>query len=509
MSFPPPLKLPTPIVAVVLLCSSVSADVLPKNLNPTEVTEVFVEQNGLLIIEAESVTPIEDWTIVDESDVSDATMAGASGGRWLEWRGAQFLGNTKSAAEVTAIRTYWFRIHTAGNYTFRWRSKQYSDVATFDAGNDTYVRFATADRVTGTFDFSNFTKVWVQSPNNWSWRTTGEPEHGEHFPNAMRRSFEPGVHALQIAARSPGHAIDRIVLHRSSVSFNETQFTTTPESPRSAAPANMVNLSTRGWSGTGDQVMIGGLVLTGEGSAEMLLQGTGPELGAAPFNLPNTMPDPQLTLRQGATTVAANADWEDDNATAKTVAATRTGAFAQVSGSRSARLLEALTAGAYTATLDDADGAEGLTIFEAYLNPPDSTALRLSNISTRGPIGDGDRTMIGGFVITGDLPQQVLIQAIGPELGEAPFNLPGTLQNPLLILRKGETEIARNDNWDSTDAIAKAAAAATVGAPSLPVGSKSSRLLVTLSPGIYTVSLTGADDESGIGILEIYAMPSS
>jgi len=53
--------------------------------------------------------------------------------------------------------------------------------------------------------------------------------------------------------------------------------------------------------------------------------------------------------------------------------------------------------------------------------------------------------MIGGFVIGGSTPKQVVVRAIGPSL--ANFGVPGVLANSSLRLFSGRTPIAENDDW--------------------------------------------------------------
>lgn len=140
-------------------------------------------------------------------------------------------------------------------------------------------------------------------------------------------------------------------------------------------------------------------------------------------------------------------------------------------------------------------------------NSPTSLTIpaqsRLINISGRGQVGVDADIHIGGFVISGTQPLQVLIRGIGPGLSR--FNVPGLLEDPQLTLfRNPQTEIASNDDWSGQD-IADASAA--VFAFSVPAGSKDAALLVTLDPGQYTVHLSGVGGSTGVALLEIYEVP--
>ena len=73
---------------------------------------------------------------------------------------------------------------------------------------------------------------------------------------------------------------------------------------------------------------------------------------------------------------------------------------------------------------------------------------QLQNISTRLRVLTGDNVLIGGFILLGPDPKQVLIRGIGPSLGA--FGVPGALADPTLELHAGDgTLLATNDNWKS------------------------------------------------------------
>ncbi|MEM1086061.1 MAG: DUF5060 domain-containing protein [Verrucomicrobiota bacterium] len=196
-------------------------------------TGAWIESGGLVVIEPEKGELVSDWAARPSNYSSDATMAGSLGDGWLEWTGPFTGGNTIGEGSARGIITYTFEITTPGDYIFRWRGKQYSDVPSGDAGNDTYVRFTSGTPINGFQNFSSFTKVWVQSRNTWSWATNFEPQHGVFYNgDKARRNYTAGTHSIQLAGRSAGHAIDRIVLHRTNVGFNENSFNNLPESDR-------------------------------------------------------------------------------------------------------------------------------------------------------------------------------------------------------------------------------------------------------------------------------------
>jgi hypothetical protein len=164
-----------------------------------------------------------------------------------------------------------------------------------------------------------------------------------------------------------------------------------------------------------------------------------------------------------------------------------------------AAVLVTLQPGAYTAIVSGAGGTTGVGIVEVYeLDRPD---VPLINISTRGHVGTDSELMIGGFIVTGNGPQTVVVTAKGPSL--AAFGIAGTLANPTLTLVRASdnTVIATNDDWQQASNAAQIQAAGF--APSNPL---ESAILMTLPPGAYTAIVSGVNNGTGVGIVEVYAV---
>ena len=70
----------------------------------------------------------------------------------------------------------------------------------------------------------------------------------------------------------------------------------------------------------------------------------------------------------------------------------------------------------------------------------------------------------------------------------------------------GQAEaVAANDDWGTAlNARAVEGFGASVGAFALASGSKDAALLLALSPGTYTVEVSGAGTASGIALVEVY-----
>ncbi|MBP7140948.1 MAG: hypothetical protein KBA71_03495 [Opitutaceae bacterium] len=293
----------------------------------------------------------------------------------------------------------------------------------------------------------------------------------------------------------------------------------TPSSIRSAPaqPSRLLNLSTRGSVRTGDNLMILGFVIQGSSAKRLLVRAAGPSLGN--LGVKNFLSDPVLTLnRQDGSVVseiASNDNWgASAGAAAIRTATTAVGAFPLLEGSADAALLVDLQPGLYTALVRGAGSLTGIGIVELYDAGDVVSDARLVNISTRGFCGIGEEIIIPGFIISPGAPKTLLIRVVGPTLGDAPFNVSGTMTDPMLTLHRQEANgsstvmLTQNDWGDASDPTAIAQAAVLAGAFSLAAGSGDAAIVVTLDPGAYTVH--GASEDgvgTGVVLVEVYALP--
>ncbi|BET69498.1 hypothetical protein ASA1KI_44160 [Opitutales bacterium ASA1] len=140
-----------------------------------------------------------------------------------------------------------------------------------------------------------------------------------------------------------------------------------------AAPLELVNISTRGLVGAGDDVLIGGFVVSGETPRRVLVRGIGPEL--ATFGVGGVLEDPHLVLYEvlpdgSNRRIAWNEDWFLGDSPAEVVAVTdQVGAFPLRDFSRDAVLLLWLEPGVYSVHLAGADTREGIGMIEMYSIP--------------------------------------------------------------------------------------------------------------------------------------------
>jgi len=120
----------------------------------------------------------------------------------------------------------------------------------------------------------------------------------------------------------------------------------------------LVNIATRGFVGTGDDVLIGGFVITGTQKKKILLNAKGPSLADAGVN--DVLADPEIFLFSGATIIAQNNNWQDQ-ANANEIPESL-----RPSNSLEASILIELEPGAYTAIVAGVGQGTGISLIEAF-----------------------------------------------------------------------------------------------------------------------------------------------
>lgn len=241
---------------------------------------------------------------------------------------------------------------------------------------------------------------------------------------------------------------------------------------------------------TGDQVLIGGFIVTGSEGKEVILRAIGPSLGTV--GVADPLSDPVLELRaQDGSLITTNDNWQD---------AGNAGDIPtnlQPSNDLESAILSVLDPGLYTAIVSGKDGATGVGLVEVY--DLDTVAnSQLANISTRGFVDTGDNVMIGGFILGGEGESaDVVVRAIGPSLIQA--GIPDALPDPTLDLRDvNGVLVMSNDNWmDATE---------LPPANLQPTNDLESAVSVSLPAGAYTAIVSGKDGVTGVGLVEVYKL---
>jgi hypothetical protein len=210
------------------------------------------------------------------------------------------------------------------------------------------------------------------------------------------------------------------------------------------------------------------------------------------------LPDPTLELHDSSgATLTFNNNWKDSQQTEL-----------QNSGISPTNDLESAiiatlpaNSSAYTAILRGNNNATGIGVVEVY-DLDQAANSRLANISSRGLVDLGDNVMIAGVIVGSNSSNAgtVAVRALGPSLLN--LGMPDALADPILELRDRNGNLtASNDNWRDTQPQQLAAANLA------PTDDRESALIVTVATGNYTAVVHGANNTTGIALVEVYNLP--
>ena len=197
-------------------------------------------------------------------------------------------------------------------------------------------------------ELRNSSGALLQANDNWKdtqeqaiRNTTLAPSND--LESAIVTSLQPGAYTAVVSGKNSTTGIGLVEIY-------DLQRT---------ASSKLANISTRGSVGTGQNVMIGGLILLGPDPARVLFRAIGPSLLGA--GVASALVDPQLDLfdAQG-TTIATNNNWRDS----QQAAIESTGA-APTDDAEAAILVD-LFPGNYTGVVSGVNGGTGTALIEAY-----------------------------------------------------------------------------------------------------------------------------------------------
>jgi hypothetical protein len=279
---------------------------------------------------------------------------------------------------------------------------------------------------------------------------------------------------------------------------NPTPSATPAHSPTptpSATPAaQALNLSTRMRVQTGDNVGIGGFIITGTGPKHVLLRAIGPSLTA--LGVPDALADPVLELHGPSPFVTITDDnWRDDPVQEALIIASG----APPSNDLESAIDATLIPGNYTAIVRGQNNTSGVGLVEVY-DLSQALPAKLANISTRAFVSTGDNIVIGGFLLGGgNVSDRIAVRGLGPSLTAA--GVPNALADPTLELRDGNGALlVSNNDWQDNPVQASELIAAGL-APTSPL---EAGIATTLPPGPYTALLAGLNNGVGVGLVEVY-----
>jgi hypothetical protein len=243
---------------------------------------------------------------------------------------------------------------------------------------------------------------------------------------------------------------------------------------------------------TGENVGIGGFIITGTAPKHVLIRAIGPSI----TGVSGVLADPVLELHgPGGFATITNDNWRDDPAQEAAILAT---GIAPTNNLESA-IDATLNPGAYTAVVRGKNNTSGIALVEVY-DLSQAVLAKLANISTRALVGTGSDIVIAGFILgnnNGD--DRIVARGIGPSL--TGLGIANALANPTLELRDNNGALLTgNNNWQDDPAQAAELTAAGL-APANPL---ESGIAATLPPGLYTALLAGETNGTGVGVVEIY-----
>ena len=283
--------------------------------------------------------------------------------------------------------------------------------------------------------------------------------------------------------------VDEVELFSRALSQAEIQSIFNSGGGKCKITSSLANISTRLRVETGDNVLIGGFIITGTQPKKIIVRAIGPSLPLA-----GKLANPTLELRNSTgALLEANDDW--------TLSANKQAIIDSTippSNSLESAILATLPANgsAYTAIVRGANNGTGIGVVEAY-DLDTSANSRLANISTRGLVQTGDNVLIAGTIVVGQASQNVLIRAIAPSL-----NIPGKLADPTLELRDANGALLEtNDDW-----IDSANKQAIINTTIPPSHDRESAIVRPLPPASYTAIVRGYNNTAGIAVVELYSL---
>ena len=163
---------------------------------------VFIEKNGLVVIEAESVPMGENWRFRS----GNFLLGGKHSIMGYTGQGAyHFVGNSETNGPVNSPMEYKIKISNPGKYRFFMRGMEAPiESGKGDRANDCYIKMEGQDGCEG-----KFTKfVRLGSSFQWTWKIRLECSH--HTFSDPIYDLNEGVHTFSVAGRSKNFLFDRM-----------------------------------------------------------------------------------------------------------------------------------------------------------------------------------------------------------------------------------------------------------------------------------------------------------
>jgi hypothetical protein len=275
----------------------------------------------------------------------------------------------------------------------------------------------------------------------------------------------------------------------SIIFFEENKITPVDCSPKTP----LVNLSTRGVIGGGEQQMIAGFIVTGTLPVRVALRTQGP--GLKQFGLTNTSQKTHIRVYDAAgTLLGENTDWKQHQDWRLLAS------YGVAPGSESeAGMVLTLWPGNYSAVVSDDTGANGIGVVEAF-NIDNQSTTRLGNLSTRGYVGTDDKSLIAGIII--QEPRTIVVRTQGPALAKHGITQPVADTVLKIVAQSDGHTVAINDDWATDPANVRMLPGGDLNQYA-PSDSREAAIVLTLPAGAYS-ALVSAKGGGGVGIVEVF-----
>jgi hypothetical protein len=198
----------------------------------------------------------------------------------------------------------------------------------------------------------------VATNDNWKTRPDGTSQQAEieattippknDLESAIVATLNPGAYTAILAGRNGGTGVGLVEVYDLAQGAN----------------SKLANISTRGFVDTGNNVMIGGLIVgggTGGGTAKVIARALGPSVPVA-----GALADPILELHNGSgTTIASNDNWKtrpDGSSQQAEIEATTIPPTKDLESA----LVATLAPGSYTAIVRGKNNTTGVGLVEVY-----------------------------------------------------------------------------------------------------------------------------------------------
>ncbi len=198
-----------------------------------------------------------------------------------------------------------------------------------------------------TITIVNSSNVVVDSNDNWRNRQETEIAASGFAPpndleSAIIATLAPGSYTAVVSGKNSGTGVALVDLYQLD-----------------ATTSIFGNLSTRGFVGTGENVLIGGLIIGNGEPPVIVLRAIGPTLSS--FGIAQPLQDPTLELRDAnGALIAFDNDWKDNTPTG--IKAT----LLNPTDNRESAIIASLAAGNYTVIVRGNNGTTGVALVEAY-----------------------------------------------------------------------------------------------------------------------------------------------